>query len=117
MDVDMAANRKDDALGGGVVQIVAGDTAFVESGWAAADTTGSKSEDLVFQGVKKSSFGEKSVHREGWVTLPWRLGGIEVEKIAVVASEGLDSAGMGGRRSQDVKTPSVAVVVERDMWD
>jgi hypothetical protein len=115
----MAANRKDDAFGGGVVvvQIVAVDTALVDSGWAAADTTGSTSEDRVFQGVRRSSFGEESVHRESWATFPWPSGGIELEETAAVASEGLDSAGMEGKRSQDMKTTSVAVVGERDMWD
>jgi len=113
----MAANRRDDALGEEVVQIVAADTAFVDSGWAAVGTPGSTSEDLVFQGVRRSSFGEESVHREGWATFPWRSGGMEREESAVVVSEGLNSAGMEGKRSQDVKTPSAAVVVERDVWD
>ena len=113
----MAANRKDDAFCGLVVQIVAVDTALVDSGWAAAGTTGSTSEDPVFQGVRRSFFGEESVHGEGWATFPWPSGGIEVKETAAVASEGLHSAGMEGKRSQDVKTPSVAVVGERDMWD
>jgi hypothetical protein len=113
----MAANRKGDALGGVVVQIVAVDTALVDSGWAAADTTGSTSEDRVFQGVRRSSSGEESVHRESWATFPWPSGGIVVEETAAVASECLDSAGMEGKRSQDVKTPSVSVEGERDMWD
>ena len=97
----MAANRKDDAFGGVVVvQIVAVDTALVDSGWAAAGTTGSTSEDRVFQGVRRSSSGEESVYREGWATFPWPLGGVEVEEeTAAVASEGLDSADMEGKRS------------------
>lgn len=94
----MAANRKDDAFGGVVVQIVAVDTALVDSGWAAAGTTGSTSENRVFQGVRRSSFGEGSAHREGWA-FPWPPGGIEVKETAAVASEGLDSAGMEGKRS------------------
>jgi hypothetical protein len=83
----------------------------------AAGTNSSTSEDRVFQGVRRSSFGEGFVHRENWATLPWPSGGMEVEGTAVVTSERLNSAGMGGKRSQNVKTPSVPGVVERDMWE
>jgi hypothetical protein len=95
----MAANRKDDALGGVVVQIDAVDTAFVDSGWAAVGTTGSTSEDRVFQGVRRSSFGGESAHRGVWATFPWPSCGMVVEETAAVASEGLDSADMEGKRS------------------
>jgi len=95
----MAANRKDDAFGEVDVQIVAVDTALVDSGWAVAGTTGSTSEDWVFQGVRRNFFGEESVHREGWATFPWPSDGIEVKETAAVASERLDSAGMEDKRS------------------
>lgn len=40
--------------------------------------------------------------------------GIEVEETAAAASEGLDSADMENRRSQDVMTLSAAVAVVQD---
>ena len=40
-----------------------------------------------------------------------------MEETAAVASEGSNSVGIGGKRSQIVKTPSEAGMVERDMWD
>jgi hypothetical protein len=78
----------------------------------AAGTTGSTSEDWVFQDVRRSSFEEGSAHREGWAILQWSSGGMEVEETAAVASEGLSSVGIEGKRSQNVKTPSVAGTVE-----
>jgi hypothetical protein len=94
---------------------VAVDTAFVDSGWVVADTTGSTSEDRVFQGVRRSYSAENPVHGENRAAFPWPSGGMEVKETAAVASEDLGSA--GGKRSQDVKTLSAAGAVERDMWD
>jgi hypothetical protein len=67
--------------------------------------------------VRRSSFEEGSAHREDSAVLQWPSGGMEVEETAVVASEGVSSVGIGGKRSQNLKTPSVAGMVEREMWD
>jgi hypothetical protein len=39
------------------------------------------------------------VHRGDWVVFPRLLGGMEVEETAAVASEGLNSVGIVGKRS------------------
>jgi hypothetical protein len=64
LDVDMVANKMDGALALAVVQIVVAGTVVVGLDWVEVDMTGSMSEDLAFEGMRRSSSEEESGRME-----------------------------------------------------